>query len=247
MLEENNIPRDNSEASTKDNSKIKNSRRSFLTKAVITGPIISTVASRPVWGAGICSLSGSLSGNLSNHGEQSDCDGPVGRSPGYWAQWEKITSCNESHWKQGLKRLYNWDRAGFSPTDSFISALGTGPDTTLGDVMRVGAGTDSFERHVIAALLSASHPLMFGLVPYTVQQVKDAYAKVLAAPGSQQATDIIAIFDALFDEHDEVELESLPLNYSITDQELAALSAIAGVASPRAQGACQTKTKPPKK
>ena len=96
MLEQNSTSKESEEVSTEANSLIKNSRRSFLTKTIVAGPIVTVVASRHVWGTGICSLSGSLSGNLSNHGEQSSCDGPVGRSPGFWAKWEKATNCDQS-------------------------------------------------------------------------------------------------------------------------------------------------------
>jgi len=241
MLEENNIPKDNnSEASTQDNSKVKNSRRSFLTKAVITGPIITSVASRPVWGAGICSLSGSLSGNLSNHGEQSSCDGPIGRSPGFWSKWEKITSCKGNQQKTGRKRLYQWAQTPYSPLDSFSGIFGASPvagySDTLGAVMRTGAGTDSFDRHVIAALLSSTHSLMIGLVPYTAAQVIQAFQIVNSNPGTQQATDIIQIFDSLFNEHEEVSLGNQKV--TLTDAELAALCNIIGKTSPRAAGAC---------
>ena len=213
-----------------------NLRRSFLKKAAISAPIISTVSSKPVWGAGICALSGSLSGNLSNHGAESSCEGPIGRSPGYWAQWEKITSCKDAHARQGLNRLYNWGLTGKTPLSS--PAWFEGGSVRLGEVMRVGAGTDSFLRHVVAAFLSAKHPDMSGLVPYTARQVKDAYAIVVANPGTQRSLDIIEIFDALFENHDETDLRSTPSDYEISDNKLAQLSAMIGVPSPRVSSAC---------
>jgi hypothetical protein len=199
---------------------VKNTRRSFLKKTAIGAPVVSSIASQPVWGAGICALSGSLSGNLSNHGDQSDCKGPMGRSPGYWAQWEKATSCNTNHWPQGDNRIYNWSLTGYLPLASFSLIFGASPisahSDTLGAVMRVGGGTDSFERHVVAAFLSANHPAMSALVPYTAQQVKDAFAIVNANPGTQQAADIIAIFNALFANHDENPLSATPTNYDLS-------------------------------
>ena len=69
-------------------------RRRFLFKgAVISAPVIMTVASRPVWAGGWrkwgggkgrnCTLSGQLSGNLSTPDEV--CSGE-GCTPGYWKQ-----------------------------------------------------------------------------------------------------------------------------------------------------------------
>lgn len=219
-------------------------RRKFLINAAIIAPIISTVASKPVWGAGICNLSGSLSGNLSQNGGDDNCTGPVGRSPGYWSKWEKITSCKASHWAQGSNRIYHWHQAGYKPTTSFTSVFGSAPTNagdTLGAVMRVGAGTDSFERHVVAALLSASHPLMASYVPYTAEQVKSAFRTVALDPYSVQSLDIIDIFDALFIDHEETDLGSGSI--TISDQYLAELCMIAGVSSPRVDNACKSKKK----
>ena len=47
-------------------------RRKFLKVASVSAPIISTIASKPVW-AGHCSISGNLSGNLSNHHDDQPC------------------------------------------------------------------------------------------------------------------------------------------------------------------------------
>ena len=55
-------------------------RRRFIKTAIVTAPVILTVAGRPVW-AGNCSYSGQLSGNLSDSDEP--CGGE-GCSPGYW-------------------------------------------------------------------------------------------------------------------------------------------------------------------
>lgn len=233
---------DNTDNEILSQTKESNNRRSFLKKGAIAAPVIASVASKPVWGSGICALSGSLSGNLSNHGDQMSCDGPVGRSPGYWSKWEKITSCKSNQRKKGLNRIYHWKMAGYSPTDLFSLTFGASPlnahTDTLGAVMRTGAGTDSFERHVVAALLSASHPAMAGLVPYTPQQVKDAFLIVNNNPGSQQANDIIEIFDSLFDNHDEVSLGKVPSDFALPEREVAQLCAIVGAPSPLTANTC---------
>lgn len=60
----------------------KKSRRGFILKAAAVAPLIATVSSRPVWATDITSISGNLSGNLSNHTyEEKLYDGC---SPGFW-------------------------------------------------------------------------------------------------------------------------------------------------------------------
>lgn len=59
-------------------------RRGFIKKAAVSSIIIS-LPSRSVWGA--CSVSGVMSGNLSQNTDRHNCDMPIipnGRSPGYW-------------------------------------------------------------------------------------------------------------------------------------------------------------------
>jgi len=63
-------------------SHLANGRRNLIIKAAISVPVIASVTARPVWANGISSISGNLSGNLSNHPhEESLYDGC---SPGYW-------------------------------------------------------------------------------------------------------------------------------------------------------------------
>lgn len=57
------------------------SRRRF-TKAGAVAPFVLTLGSRSVWGGANCSLSGTMSGNLSNH--QHDATPGYGCSPGFW-------------------------------------------------------------------------------------------------------------------------------------------------------------------
>jgi len=55
-------------------------RRRFIKRTIATAPFILTVASRPAWACN-CTLSGQLSGNLS---DQDGCCEGQGCSPGYW-------------------------------------------------------------------------------------------------------------------------------------------------------------------
>lgn len=59
-------------------------RRSFLKKSA-TGAVIMSLPAKSVWGA--CSVSGAMSGNLSQNTNRHDCTAPIlsgGRSPGTW-------------------------------------------------------------------------------------------------------------------------------------------------------------------
>jgi hypothetical protein len=60
-------------------------RRRFLKRAT-AGAVLTSLPAHSVWGA-VCSVSGSMSGNLSGIQRHSDCDKPdlpAGRSPGTW-------------------------------------------------------------------------------------------------------------------------------------------------------------------
>ncbi|GGW53308.1 hypothetical protein [Alishewanella tabrizica] len=72
----------------KDQDASKLNRRKFLTK---TGAsfFIASMPAKSVWGA--CSVSGALSGNLSQNNDRHDCEMPRivgGRSPGGWKNYE---------------------------------------------------------------------------------------------------------------------------------------------------------------
>lgn len=61
-----------------------NDRRNFIKKGALAAPLIASVASRPVWA---CSVSGHMSGNLSQHSEDA-CTAPANASNwSYWAEW----------------------------------------------------------------------------------------------------------------------------------------------------------------
>ena len=64
------------------------SRRRFLQKTAV-GTVIASLPAKSVWGA--CSVSGALSGNLSQNTDRHDCTIPRlvgGRSPGGWLNYK---------------------------------------------------------------------------------------------------------------------------------------------------------------
>ena len=66
-------------------------KRRRLAKGGLAAPIVlGTLLSRPVLGAAPynCTTSGQMSGNVSSHGTEVDCN-TLGRSPGYWRQPQK--------------------------------------------------------------------------------------------------------------------------------------------------------------
>jgi len=85
------------------NTSIDQSRRKF-TKAGAATPIIMTLASQPVWGIGPCSISGFMSGNLSEPQRIYDCTGGFGCTPGFWKNhpgvWKDLTGVSPGHCKQ---------------------------------------------------------------------------------------------------------------------------------------------------
>jgi len=84
MTEQKNTLKEKSGVSPGINSSSTDSRRKFLTKVAVGAPLLTTIASRPVW-AGQCTLSGNLSNNVSNHDETTSCS-MWGYSGGSWCR-----------------------------------------------------------------------------------------------------------------------------------------------------------------
>ena len=91
-------------------------RRSFLKKSA-TGAVLVSLPAQSVWGA--CSVSGAMSGNLSQNTDRHDCEEPnlpAGRSPGFWSQlyggsnginggFTRVKGGNKD-WKNGRRECY---------------------------------------------------------------------------------------------------------------------------------------------
>jgi len=128
MTEQNKTQKEQGEISPETHSSSTNSRRSFLTKAVVAAPILSSLASKPVWAIEQCTISGMLSGNLSTHDETCNFGG---LSPGYWKNhtWPFTSPTKENTFEQlfGVDEIES-DDDGFSV--SLINVINTGGGVT---------------------------------------------------------------------------------------------------------------------
>lgn len=70
-------------------------RRSFLKKSA-TGAVLVSLPAQSVWGA--CSVSGAMSGNLSQNTDRHDCTQPrlAGLSPGFWKKYRVGANASKS-------------------------------------------------------------------------------------------------------------------------------------------------------
>lgn len=149
-------------------------RRRFIKRAIVAAPFILTVASRPVWACN-CTMSGQLSGNLSDGNEP--CRGQ-GCSPGYWK--------NHTHM---------WHYA-FPPDETFSKVFGVNPfypdNPTLYQVIDKYVGpNDPFEPlvlvlgfHAVAALQNAATSVSYDLtVDQVITEVNAAYTNYLSSGG----------------------------------------------------------------
>ena len=125
-------------------------RRSFLRKSAIAAPVITSLASKPVWAVDQCTISGLLSGNLSTH--DSTCNFG-GLSPGYWKNhtWP-FSSPNSGDKFQAL----------FAP--GILQAGDDGYGETLLNVLNTGGGVNHGEivglnRHMVATACNYAYAL----------------------------------------------------------------------------------------
>lgn len=164
-----------------------NTRRQFFKKAAIGSALLTTVSSRPVWATAVgCTVSGQMSGNLSNP-DWDECDGTAtGKSPGWWKKWAFIYDLflynpgvtwtkiingelpkkyknSDSLFKlndggSAITVLYNWIVASENSGDPKRISYPAinGAITPLGEVL-YGSGNDP-DYNYAAALLSTAHP-----------------------------------------------------------------------------------------
>lgn len=144
MLEQDNKATEHNDASTEVNTSATNARRSFLKKAAISAPILTTIAARPVW-AGQCSLSGNLSNNVSNQANQEPCQYNT-YSPGGWLNGRASGSGSNANL---------WPYTGFSRNDPLSDLLpGTAYSGSIASAL--GGGPHGWERQLACAALNAA-------------------------------------------------------------------------------------------
>jgi len=156
-----------SSASPAENNGANLSRRKFAKASVMAAPVIMTLASRPALGAYQCTVSGAISGNLSNVDDSAIC---ASKSPGWW-----MNNADS-----------NWTAAGFNRTDLFHSIFTNttnihnyGASVTLQQVMELTGGDDPQQVgfHAVGALLNAGFfGDAFGFTPYQIAYAWNNYS-----------------------------------------------------------------------
>ena len=142
------------------------SRRRFLKGAGIAAPVIMTVASQPVL-ARHCTVSGTLSGNLSNPHDDHYC---AGFTPGYWRNNASLWpapyypgECQTTHGAGGCDSYVNGTPFHSSQTNGAGMRGPFGGDLygnrSMMEVIRLTGHEDPYElgAHAVAALLNAAH------------------------------------------------------------------------------------------
>jgi len=159
-------------------------RRKFLVGAAVSTPVILSIVSRPALG-GACTVSGFLSGNLSNPHAQEICGG---RSPGYWINHLSDTTTKYADVFGGVwyGRYGAWDA-----------------NTTLYQALAMTGNEDRYQfgAHSVAAYLNAVDPgIAYSMTP---TEVINIVSDVLVLgqythPGTGRVMDAQEVVDFFF-------------------------------------------------
>lgn len=156
------------------------SKRRLLKGAIGTTPIILAATSKPVL-AGWCTVSGFLSGNLSQPHEFRKCGG---RSPGYWKRG--ILDYPEGAPTVTFLYIFGgvWKRGA---TNGFAPWPNDSTTPSLKKVLRWGGDDDLYEfgAHAIAAYMNAKYIPDYGM---TIADVGNIVSQVLYAGFYTDAT-----------------------------------------------------------
>ncbi|BCO30259.1 hypothetical protein TspCOW1_03620 [Thiohalobacter sp. COW1] len=165
-------------------------RRRILKGAALT-PVLLSLSSRPVLGAE-CTISGFMSGNVSDHGHD-DC--ACGFTPGAWktpdrgdGNWNHTpfdpgTCANSKGKGKGQCNSYNSDGTPFFSPGTFSGSDPHYAGKTLMQVLWLQGNQDphQFGAHIVAALLNSYAIPGYGMSPADVQAI---YANVDANGGA---------------------------------------------------------------
>jgi hypothetical protein len=152
----------NESNNTNENNLHNGLSRRNLVRGLAAAPVVLSVASRPVWGQGPCSISGLLSGNLSRAPGSYEC------TTGGQAQSAEFWFANRTLWPTP-----------YVPETSFSSVFGAASpygNTFVEILDPANNGAASLDIQLVAALLSAAHPgVNYGK---TDAEIIEAYAYV---------------------------------------------------------------------
>lgn len=144
---------------------VQEARRKLLKGGLAAGPVIMTLASRPVLAQtlpGQCQTpSGFLSGNVSQQGKAEIC---AGRTPGFWKQSQHFSAWPAPYFPTTTNGVDGHQATLFhSQTTGFGGSQFSGK--TMLQVLDTGGGSSTaLGRHICAALLNARS----GMVPPTI-------------------------------------------------------------------------------
>jgi hypothetical protein len=129
-----------------------NSRRGLIKKAAAGSALFATVSARPVW-AGQCSLSGTLSGNVSTGTDI--CRDFFGYSPG---GWKRGHANNQGWWGNEPDGLIGYfkDTPADSIFDNWPSEFIRGNRTLDGSLLSAIESSQEYFKQMAAALLNAA-------------------------------------------------------------------------------------------
>ena len=165
------------------------SKRRLIKGVAKAAPVVMAVSSKPAL-ANFCTVSGFLSGNLSNHDDQHYCGG---RSPGYWMnhvtpEMKDVT----------FKEVFgdNW----YGDTGTWMG------EPTLYQVLKMNGHEDRYQfgAHAVAAYQNA---LKFSDYPMSIYDVGDIVSQVLVtgyytSPGTGQTLDAQQVVDFFYQTFD---------------------------------------------
>lgn len=138
------------------------SKRRLLKGIAGAAPVVMAVSSKPVL-AGFCTVSGFLSGNLSNHRSEQYCGG---RSPGFYKSPNGVPADDPTTFFQVFGGVWKDGNGNFWPMPDGLD----GDTPTFYQVLNMTGNEDRYEfgAHAVATYLNAYNVSGFALTPTEV-------------------------------------------------------------------------------